>query len=70
MKKIKLIWWLIQLNAVSCFILFGVVGQSNATINIKTIAFATLLFAALLEYFAYHEIYKKHITSKNSGATN
>ncbi len=70
MKKIKLIWWLIQLNVVACFVLFGAVGQSNASTNVKIIAFVTLLFAALLEYFAYHEIYKKHIINKNSNETN
>ncbi len=61
MNKLKIIWWLIQINAVLSFSFIGVAVHLNAPIEIMWILFTLLFIAALLEYVAYHGIYKKHI---------
>jgi len=64
MKNIRIIWWLIQINAVLCFLFFGVVGLSEASNNVKIFAFVVLIVAAILEFFAYHGIYKEHLNKR------
>ncbi len=61
MRNIKTIWWLIQINAVLCFVFVGVVSQLNASTEIVWFSFILLFIASLLEFVAYHSIYKKHI---------
>lgn len=54
----KIIWWLIQLLAVLCCVLFYLVVKSDVDTHTKYLAFAVVIVAALLEYFAYYRLYK------------
>lgn len=54
----KIIWWLIQINAALSVYLVYLVGNSDASNEVKYFTWVVLLVAALLEYFGYYRLYK------------
>lgn len=65
MKRFRLLWWAIQVNAIVCFLLFGYVGVNSETTTVKVISFCALMSASIVEFLAYRSIYKAHLKGAN-----
>jgi hypothetical protein len=58
-KKLKRMFWTIEINAVLWFLMFGFIGRTNVEFKIKAFAFVGLVVAAVLQHLAYCDVYKK-----------
>ncbi|MGI9335394.1 MAG: hypothetical protein ACR2RL_19780, partial [Gammaproteobacteria bacterium] len=60
----------IQIVTVLCVLLAVAVDDSAASTEVKAFAFVVLVLVAVLEFFAYHGIYKPLIKAGSADARN
>ncbi len=56
-RLLKLLWWLIQINAVIWFLMLGVLSEKPLSVGVWLLISAGFLVAAVLAYVGYHCIY-------------
>ena len=59
-KKLKRMFWAIEINAILWFLMLGFIAPTTVELPIKVFVGVGLLFAAVFQHWAYYGIYKKN----------